>query len=279
MQTMKDAVNRTRRALAALLLGAGATRASGPTFAPPGPEAARVGIVVMHGIGAPAASMEALAQRFRQAGWRVTNLDLPFGAANFSEPVQAGERTVLAAIEQLRRDGAQRIVLAGFSLGGLFAAHMAGRTQVDALVAIAPNGGSDMKQLDDQLALARELIAKGRGQEPTTLQNADVVSPARYPLEGAVPSAYVTWFDPAGVMNWARVWRGLRPGTPVLLVVPTRDLANLRKIKRELWEGLPPHPSNRLYEPRTDHLGAPMASAEEAVRWIRETVEAGLARR
>jgi dienelactone hydrolase len=283
MQTMKDVVNRTRRALSALLLSAGTTRASTPSGSPaalaPGPHAARVGIVLMHGIGAPAASMEPLAQRFRQAGWRVANLDLPFGTAAFSEPVEVGERTVIAAIERLRREGAQRIVLAGFSLGGLFAAHMAGRTQVDALVAIAPNGGSDMKKLDDQLARARELIAAGRGQERTTLQDSDVVSPARYDIVGTVPTAYVSWFDPAGVMNWGRVWRGLRPGTPVLLVVPTRDLANLRQVKRVLWEGLPPHPANRLYEPRSDHLGAPMASAEESVRWIRETVEAGLAQR
>jgi hypothetical protein len=165
-------------------------------------------------------------------------------------------------------------VLAGFSKGGFFAAHMAGRTQVDALVSIAPNGGSDMKKVDDQLARARELIARGRGQERALLYDAAVVGSERYELPNATPAAYVSWYDPAGVMNWRGVWQRLRPGTPVFLVVPTKDLANLRKVKRELWEGLPRHPANRLYEPRADHLGAPMASADAAAAWLRETVEA-----
>lgn len=270
-----------RRTLTALLLSglfgrAAAVPAQPPAVASP---AHRVGIVLLHGIGATGESMAPLAARLREPGWRVLTPDLPYGGPRaFSQPVAAAERTVLAALDTLRREGATRLVLAGFSLGGFFAAHMAGRVPVDALVAIAPNGGSDMKPLGDQLAKARELMAAGRGEQPTMLQDSDVVSPARYDLPHAVPSAYVSWFDPEGVMNWRAVWGRLRPGTPVLLVVPTRDLANLRKVKRELWAGLPPHPASRLYEPRADHLGAPMASAQEAVRWIRDTVESGTAR-
>ncbi|WBY01899.1 alpha/beta fold hydrolase [Ramlibacter tataouinensis] len=268
----------SRRTLTALLLSSLFGRARAAPAQPPaaaGP-AHRIGIVLLHGIGADGQSMAPLAARLRDAGWRVRTPDLPYGGPRaFSQPVAAAERIVQDALDALRREGATRLVLAGFSLGGFFAAHMAGRLPVDALVAIAPNGGADMKPLDDQLAKARGLVAAGRGNEPTLLQDSDVVSPARYDLPQAVPSAYVSWFDPDGAMNWQAVWRRLRPGTPVLLVVPTRDLANLRKVRRELWQGLPPHPANRLYEPRADHLGAPMASAEEAVRWIRETVEAG----
>ncbi|HZY18384.1 MAG TPA: alpha/beta fold hydrolase [Ramlibacter sp.] len=265
-----------RRALGAVLLAAGWPRAA--TSQPAG-AGARVGIVLMHGIGGSAAAMASLADRLRQPGWSVANLDMPWSQAGaFAQPVEAAERQVLAALDKLRREGAERLVLAGFSLGGLFAAHMAGRARVDGLVAIAPNGGSDMKKLDDQLARARELIAQGRGNERTTLDDADVVSPARWPIQGTVPAAYVTWYDPQGTMNWGGIWSRLRPGTPVLLVVPTRDLANLRERKQQLWQGLPPHPGNRLYEPRTDHLGAPRASAEEAVEWIRDVVAAPAAR-
>jgi pimeloyl-ACP methyl ester carboxylesterase len=269
-------VNTPRRGLAALLLSTlfGAPARARPAPVTAGPSA-RVGIVLLHGIGATGASMEPLAARLRQAGWAVSTPDLPYGGpAAFSQPVDTAERIVLGELEKLRRGGAERLVLAGFSLGGFFAAHMAGRTPVDALVAIAPNGGSDMKQLEDQLARARELIAQGRGQERTLLKDADVVGPGRHDLPNATPAAYVTWFDPAGVMNWRAVWQRLRPGTPVFLVVPTKDLANLRKVKRELWEGLPDHPANRLYEPRSDHLGASMAAADAAIAWLRETVGA-----
>lgn len=270
-------VNTPRRGLAALLLSTLlGTRASAQPSAPPartGP-VARLGIVLLHGIGATGESMQPLAQRWRQNGWTVNTPDLPYGGPQaFSRDVAAAEAVVAAELEKLRRGGAERLVMAGFSIGGFFAAHMAGRTPVDALVSIAPNGGADMKQVQDQLARARELIAQGRGQERTRLFDAAVVGDERYELPQATPAAYVSWYDPQGAMNWRGVWQRLRPGTPVFLVVPTRDLENLRKVKRELWEGLPPHPANRLYEPRADHLGAPLASAEAAAAWLRETVE------
>jgi pimeloyl-ACP methyl ester carboxylesterase len=235
----------------------------------------RLGIVLLHGIGATGAAMEPLAARWRAQGWTVSTPDLPYGGnAAFSRPVAEAERIVREQLHRLRREGAQKVVLAGFSIGGFFAAHMAGREPVDALVAIAPNGGADMKQLQDEVARARQLVAQGRGDQPTTMKDGAVVGDDRYDLPGAVPSAWLTWFDPAGAMNWRRVWQALRPGVPVFLVVPTRDLANLRKVKRELWEGLPRDPRHQLYEPRSDHLGAPLASADESIRWIRATVEA-----
>lgn len=265
-------MNAPRRGLAALLLAALLPSRSATTSTP-ATSSVKLGIVLLHGIGATGASMEPLAARLRDPGWTVSTPDLPYGGpAAFSQPVEVAERIVAAELEKLRRAGAQRLVLAGFSLGGFFAAHMAGRVPVDALVSIAPNGGSDMKQLDDQLALARELVAQGRGQQPVLLKDADVVGPGRHDLPNAVPAAYISWFDPAGPMNWRAVWKRLRPGIPILLVVPTRDLANLRKVKRELWTSLPPHPANRLYEPRADHLGASMASADEAVRWLEFTL-------
>ncbi|TFZ00767.1 alpha/beta hydrolase [Ramlibacter henchirensis] len=267
-------VSTPRRGLAALLLSTLFGRAAAQPAPPRSGRPARVGIVLLHGIGATGESMEPLAARWRREGWTVSTPDLPYGGpAAFSRDVATAEAIVSGELDKLRRAGAERLVLAGFSIGGFFAAHMAGRTPVDALVSIAPNGGSDMKKVDDQLARARELIARGRGQDRTLLYDAAVVGDERYELPNATPAAYVSWYDPAGVMNWRAVWGRLRPGTPVFLVVPTKDLANLRKVKRELWEGLPPHPANRLYEPRADHLGASMASADAAAAWLRETVE------
>jgi pimeloyl-ACP methyl ester carboxylesterase len=262
-------VDPVRRHLTALLawLGLGAPAPALPQTRQ------KLGIVLLHGIGADGSSMAPLAGQLRAPGWLVATPDMPWSQTTaFSEPVAVAERQVREALERLRRDGAQRLVLAGFSIGGFFAARMAGQVPVDALVAIAPNGGSDMKKLDDQLARARELVAQGKGQERTTLMDADVASPARWPLEGTRPASYLEWYDPQGAMNWDRAWRALKPGLPVLLVVPTRDLANLRQKKAELWSMLPPHPANLLLEPRSDHIGAPAASAEGVVRWLGSTL-------
>ncbi|TFZ08114.1 alpha/beta fold hydrolase [Ramlibacter humi] len=273
-QPSDDPVSAPRRSLTLALLSLFA-RPGAATPRPPAANAGEIGIVLLHGIGATGESMAPLAAKLRAQGWQVVTPDMPYGGPRaFSQPVAEAERIALDAVEQLRKNGAKRIVLAGFSLGGFFAAHLASRTRADALVAIAPNGGADMKKLDDQLRQAHALIAQGAGNQPAKLQDGAVVGNDRYDLAAATPSAYVTWFDPQGAMNWKAVWSQVPAGLPVLLVVPRRDLENLRRVKDELWAGLPPDPQHRLYEPRTDHLGAPMASADEMVRWLRETVEA-----
>jgi hypothetical protein len=262
---------RTRRQLlAALLLSCASASALAQSASRP-----QVGVVVMHGSGSSSAGMSYLAERLRQPGWAVANIDMPWSTTGqFGEPVEAAEKKVLGELERLRSRGATKLVLVGYSKGGLFAAHMAGKVKVDALVAIAPNGGSDQKKLGDQLDKARALVAQGKGQERTLLKDGDVVgADIRYDLPGAVPSAYLTWFDPQGAMNFERIWRDLRPGTPTLLIVPTKDLANLVKIKRPLFDGLPPHPANRLYEPDTDHLGAVSSSEAEIVRWLSQVLQ------
>jgi len=260
----------TRRAavllLPSLLAGAKAAQAQVP----------RVGVVLMHGAAARSDSMAGLAGRLRQAGHLVANLDMPWSSeVAHRVPVESAERQVMAGLHDLRRRGAQKVVLAGFSKGGMFAAYMATRTPVDGLVAIAPNGGADQKRLKDEVARARALVAAGRGEEPTLLHDGDVTGDGRYPIPNAVPSAYVTWFDPQGALNFERIFRSQRPGMPVLLVVPTRDLENLLRVKDQVWRGLPPHPGHRLHEPATDHLGAVTHSEQEAVRWIAEVVQHG----
>jgi pimeloyl-ACP methyl ester carboxylesterase len=259
-----------RQLMAALLLSCACTA----SFAQASPRP-QVGVVLMHGSGSSSAGMSYLADRLRQPGWSIANIDMPWsGTGQFSEPVDAAERKVLAELERLRSHGATRLVLVGYSKGGLFAAHIAGKVKVDALVAIAPNGGSDQKKLGDQLDKARALVAQGKGMERTLLKDGDVVgADIRYDLPGAVPSAYLTWFDPQGAMNFERIWRDLRPGTPTLLIVPTKDLANLVKIKQPLFDGLPPHPANKLYEPDTDHLGAVTSSEAEIVRWLSQVMQ------
>lgn len=37
-----------------------------------------------------------------------------------------------------------------------------------------------------------------------------------------------------------------------------------------MFRELPANPLTRLYEPSSDHLGAPSASADEIVRWTKE---------
>jgi pimeloyl-ACP methyl ester carboxylesterase len=246
--------------------------AAGPSLA----QVPKVGVVLMHGAAARSDSMAAFGGKLRDQGHLVANLDMPWSnEVAHRVPVEAAERQVLDAMQDLRRRGAHKVVLAGFSKGGMFAAYVATRMPVDGLVLIAPNGGADHKRLQEDVARARSLVAAGKGEEKTLLHDGDVTGDGRYPMPDAIPSAWLSWFDPQGSQNFERVFRSQRPGVPVLLVVPTRDLENLLKVKQRVWQGLPPHPGNRLFEPQTDHLGAVAHSEAETVRWIAQVVQQG----
>jgi len=62
---------------------------------------------------------------------------------------------------------------------------------------------------------------------------------------------------------------GVKPGTPVLWIVPTREEPGPRAGGLQLYKRLPPHPATRLVEPESDHLNAPAASAAAIVEWLR----------
>lgn len=228
----------------------------------------QVGVVLMHGMTGYPMSMSSLEYALKQKGYLVSNLEMPWSMARMHDvPVEAAERMVQEEFEALRRRGARKLFVAGFSKGGLFAAYFATRHAVDGLIAIAPNGGSNTTIHAKALDQARALIAAGAGEQSAMLDQFSPMANRTYPTP-AVPSAYVSWFDPEGAMHAERIYKSVPAGLPVLLVVPTRDYANLLRAKDAIFAGLPPHPLHQLYEPEANHAGAVNASSAETVRWI-----------
>lgn len=249
------------RALAfvALALVAGAGWAQKPSG---------TGVVLMHGLGGSPMSMSTLAYELRERGHLVSAPELPWSAMrNHDVTTDAALQEVAREIEGLRQKGARRIVLAGFSKGGLFAAHAASRHPPDALVLIAPNGVTRAGDVE----VARRLLAEGKGAEKTQLELFDPITQRRYPVF-TTPEAFLSWFGPDNPMKFEPLLAGLPRGMPVLLIVPTRDLDNLLAVKQAVFDGLPAHPAKRLYEPDSNHIGAVNASAAEIVRWIGATL-------
>src|SRR5687768_16655243 len=83
----------------------------------------QVGIVLLHGLGGSGSSMATLAHALRDKGYLVSSPDMPWSAMRLHDvPVAAAEKMVLDELQALRGKGAQRVFLAGFSKGGLFAA-------------------------------------------------------------------------------------------------------------------------------------------------------------
>jgi pimeloyl-ACP methyl ester carboxylesterase len=233
-----------------------------------------IGIVIMHGKGAsPTGLVANLAQTLEGRGYLVTSLEMPWsGKRNYDVPVARGEEEVEAALAGLRGKGAIKVFVAGHSQGGMFALHLAGKLIVDGVICIAPGGNADhyffREKVREGLARARQLVAEGKGGEPAPLDDFEGAR-GTYQVV-AVPAAYVTWFDPEGAMNMERAARTARPAAPVLWIVPRRELPGLRKTNIPMFQSLPANPLTRLYEPDSDHRGAPAASADEIARWITE---------
>lgn len=233
--------------------------------------AAQDGIVILHGKGGmPQGLVRPLTEGLQAKGWQVASLQMPWSRdRQYDVDVEAAVREVDAAIEGLHKGGAKRVFLAGHSQGGVFALHYATRRPLDGLIPVAPGGDVAhsvfIQNLGGAVRNARNMVSEGRGGERGEFLE----------YEGAkgtwtvrtTAAIYLSWFDPEGAMNQSKSLRAVLPATPVLLIVPTNDIPALRKIKDSNFRALPSHPLSRLYEPETNHTGAPAASIDEIVRW------------
>jgi pimeloyl-ACP methyl ester carboxylesterase len=236
-------------------------------------DAPKIGVVVMHGKGGgPGKHVADLASALARDGFLVANLDMPWsGRRDYDVDVTTAENEVTAALAEMRQKGATRVFVAGHSQGGVFALYYGGRHPVDGVIAIAPGGNvanaTFREKLAEPVALARQMVADGKGQEKARFSDFEggkgvytVVAPA---------AAYLTWFDPDGAMNQTLAIKAIKPETPVLYIAPTGDYPGLQKVKQPMFDQLAKHPQTRLYEPDSNHLGAPTASIREIEDWTR----------
>jgi pimeloyl-ACP methyl ester carboxylesterase len=233
-----------------------------------------IGIVLMHGKGgSPKGYVSGLASSLEEKGGLVANLEMPWsGRRAYEVNVNVAEKEVEAALVMLRSRGARKLFVAGHSQGGLFALHFGNKHLVDGVIAIAPGGdvGNDTyrEKLVASVALAHELVAKGKGDEKKRF----------YDYEGSkdltpvitTPAIYLSWFEPDGAMNQTMAVKNMDPRIPVLYVVPTGDYPGLRKVKASMFSALPGNALTKLYEPVSSHLNAPSATRDEIVRWTTE---------
>lgn len=232
---------------------------------------ARIGIVVMHGKGgAPTKHVAGLARALEANGYLVANLEMPWsGDRRYDVDARTAEQEVSAALTALRERGAAKVFIAGHSQGGVFALHCAGLLPADGVIAIAPGGNVASKlfreNLGDVVGRARRLVAEGKGDARTELADFES-SKGTFPIV-TTPAVYLTWFDHDSAMNVERAARAARPAIPILWIVAQNDYPGLRKVNLPLFRTLKSHPLTQLYEPNSNHLGAPSASAEEIIRW------------
>lgn len=243
------------------------------------PDAQKIGIVIMHGKGgSPSKHVADLASALEDKGYLVANLEMPWsGKRDYDATVSAAEEQVKNALSSLRSKGAQKVFVAGHSQGGTFALHLAATHVVDGIICIAPGGNVASKvfgeKLGDSVALAKRLLSEGRRDEKIKFEDFEGKK-GTYPVV-TTPAVYLSWFDPDGAMNMTRAARTANPQVPILWIVAKSDYPGLRVTNVPLFDSLPKNKSTRLYQPDSDHIGAPSASLNEIVRWTSEVAGSG----
>lgn len=240
-------------------------------------ESPKIGIVIMHGKGgSPTRFVADLARGLEDKGYLVANLEMPWsGRRDYDVSAQRAEEEVRAALAELRGKGAQKVFIAGHSQGGVFAVHAAGTIAADGIVAISPGGDVSNRLFRDQLGgsveRARQLVAEGKGNEKTKLEDYEG-SKGKYSIV-TTPTNYLSWFEPDSAMNVQRAARAANPQIPILWIVAKNDYPALRRINIPLFDTLPRNPLTKFYEANSDHLRAPSASIDEIVRWTNEVAK------
>jgi len=241
-------------------------------------EPQKIGIVIMHGKGSsPSKHVSGLASFLEDKGYLVANLEMPWsGRREYDVNVSSAEQEVETALSSLQSQGAQKVFVAGHSQGGVFTLYFAGKHTVDGIICIAPGSGVGSKvfreKLGGSVAHAEQLVAEGKGNEKVKLNDYEGKK-GLFPVV-TTPAVYLTWFDPDGAMNSVQSARLVNPQVPILWIVAERDYPGLRKVNIPMFETLPQNAHTWLYEPKSDHSGAPSASRDEIVRWITEVVSA-----
>lgn len=238
------------------------------------PSPSDIAVVVMHGKGgSPGKWVNDLALTLELEGFHVANLDMPWShRRQYNATMDESANEITAALDKMRAKGAKKMFVAGHSQGGLNTLLYGEQHSVDGLIAIAPGGSHGAKSfrevLGSHVSKARSMIDEGRGNE--TAEFADQETAIRTFPVTTTAARYFDWFNPDNKHNMSHVVRNVKSGIPILYIAPTRDYPILKRDNPKHFSALPSHELTRLYEPETDHLNAPFASAEEIIKWIKE---------
>lgn len=235
--------------------------------------AAETGVVLLHGKwGKPDGLTAPLASALASEGFLVTSPEMPWsGAREYDKDMEQAMAEVDAAIAELRRRGARKIVVSGHSMGAAAALYYAGRTKVDGLLIVAlghfPDSPKVREVTGSSVERAREMVAAGKGDERASFEDyntgnkrKNVSSPAR---------SYLSYFDPQGPMNSDRNAAKVLPGTTVLWLSPAHEESGVRRNADMARGRLPGGIALKSVDVSADHVKAPAAAVNDSIAWLK----------
>jgi pimeloyl-ACP methyl ester carboxylesterase len=236
-----------------------------------------IGLFYMNGKQAPASTPGSgdIASKAAAAGIRVVVPSMPWAAGGW-ERISVTPEQVFDLIDgyanQLRGQGAQRIVVAGQSLGANVAlAYAVARQNVAGVVMAAPGHNplgsySRNASIKDNIDQACQLARSGQGNQSFTGADDNQGNIIRVSTTAAV---YCAWLSPRGRASMPVQAAQLPASIPVMVVIGTRD-PSFGYIENNVYKPAAKNSYSRyLVVDGGDHRNTDHAASQRIVDWIK----------
>jgi pimeloyl-ACP methyl ester carboxylesterase len=236
-----------------------------PHLAPGGP---RVGVVVLHGKwDNPYGHTLKFTRMMQAVGFLTDSPEMTWSTRrSYDAGVEGMVSEIGEAVERLRSRGAQKIFIAGESLGAAGAMRYAALHRVDGLVALSPGHFPEGQRFAELVAGS---LAKARAMRPgETATFDDPNNGGRMRQLPMKAGTYLGFFDADGPMNFRRNCASIRPGTPVLWVVGRGEEEGLKRMGELAFRALPADPPAERVEVAGGHLDTAAEAAALCALWI-----------
>lgn len=228
----------------------------------------RTGVVLLHGKwDSPPFAVAPLKDALTAAGYPVRMPILPWALRRlYDAPLDTAFADIDIAIDALRHDGCEHIMLGGHSLGAAAAlACAARRSDIDALLILAPGHFPERLAAAGQTSTALE-TARAAPDPDTRIPLVDVHQGQSRRLR-ITPRNYLSYFDPAGALVWPSNTARLTRPCPMLWRVGRHDAAAALGIDYA-FSRAPRHARSAYELIDADHLSTPSAGMPRVIEWL-----------
>lgn len=266
----------------ALLFAPCGAMAQGVACMASGQDPGKLGVVLLHGKftfsrgdgrRSPAydTHISSLAAALQAAGFRVVMPEMPWSRNRvYDRTYEQAMDEIAAAAGKLKAQGADRIVVAGHSMGGNAAlGYAALKDGVTGVIAIAPGHDPAAPRFRDavrsSVAKARAMVKAGKGSEQASFDDMNGGQTGTLVTSAA---QYLSFFDPDGNAVIPRNAARLPAGTPLLWVAAEDD--PLSRLGPEYaFLKAPTNPLSQYVVVPGSHLLAPDSAITVVVAWLK----------
>jgi len=227
----------------------------------------RFGIVLLHGKTGMPSQFTLLAADLSDLGYLVEIPEMCWSARRiFDRSFSGCLDDVDAAVARLKADGAEGIIVAGHSLGGVGALlYGATRDGLAGIIALAPDGDpvsfGRIPVIAKSLGQARAAVKAGKGEIVSTFN--DFVLGRALPVK-AKATDFLTFYGADSPAVTTRTIPQLN--APLLWVAGTKDAS--QRNAETLFKKAPKRPENTFVKVDAGHLGTPGAAFDPILDWL-----------